>query len=77
MREVALDLIDPERQPTDDEAELLLGDWAMAMRVMQETKRPLTLIGHREFTMWRAWFIVEGAISRIQMMQVTRKQRRR
>jgi len=49
----------------------------MAIRVMQETKRPLTLIGMREFTMWRAWFVVEGATTRIQMMQVQRKRRRR
>ncbi len=77
MRETALDFISPDRTPTDDEADLLLTDLATAMRVQRETMRPLHLIGHREYTRWRAWFLVEAATQQIREIQMERRRRRK
>lgn len=60
-----------------DEDELAPSDLASAMRVQIETKRPLTLIGSREYTRWRAWFVVEFAQALIREQQNERKRRRR
>jgi hypothetical protein len=77
VRETALDFISPDRTPTDDEADLLLTDLATAMRVQRETMRPLHLIGHREYTRWRAWFLVEAATQQIREIQMERRRRRK
>lgn len=70
-------MIDPARVATDDESDLLLTDLATVMRVQRETMRPLHLIGHREYTRWRAWFIVEAATQQIRELQFERRRRRK